>query len=113
MCLVVGVTSGVAHNWDLLVLAVVVATALVVDLLRGLRERDFAVAGPDGLVVRVRGTTTSWQWTSVTGFGHQPARFGRRRPVVHLVGDTTGRLPREVPLDQLSRWGRELGGSQV
>jgi len=108
---VVGVTSGVARNWDLLVLVVVVAVALVVDLLRGLRERDFVVAGPDGLVVRVRGTTASWSWSVVAGIGQETARLGRRRPVLHLVGGTTGRLPREAPVEELRRWARELGDS--
>ncbi|MGJ7442715.1 hypothetical protein [Aquipuribacter sp. MA13-13] len=105
-----GVTSAVARNWDLLVVAVVVAAALLADLWRGLRERDFVVAGPDGLVVRVRGTTTSWAWAAVAGVEPAPVRSGRRRAVVLLVDGTTARLPRDAPVDDLARWVRELGG---
>ncbi len=106
----VGVTSAVARNWDLLVVAVVVAAALLADLWRGLRERDFVVAGPDGLVVRVRGATTSWPWPAVAGVGHVPARLGRSRPGLRLVDGTSARLPSDVPVDDLALWVRELGG---
>lgn len=106
----VGVTSAVARNWDLLVVAVVVAGALLTDLWRGLRARDFVVAGPDGLVVRVRGTTASWPWPEVAGIGDVPARLGRSRPGLRLVDGTSARLPRDVPVEDLARWVRELGG---
>ena len=99
-----------ARNWDLLVVSVGVAAALVADLWRGLRERDFVVAGPDGLVVRVRGTTSSWPWSAVAEVTHEPARSGRRRAVLRLVDGTRGRLPRDAPADDVARWVRELGG---
>lgn len=105
----VGVTSAVARNWDLLVVAVVVAAALVADLRRGLRERDFVVAGPDGLVVRVQGTTSSWPWSGVAAVDHEPLRFGRGRPVLRLVDGTSAPLPREAPVDDLTAWAAELG----
>ncbi|WP_380168295.1 hypothetical protein [Jannaschia sp. R86511] len=102
--MVVGATSLVARNWDLAVVAVVVAAALLADLWRGLRPRDFLVAGPDGVVTRVRGVTTSRPWAAVTGLEQQRGRFGRSRPVLRLGDGTTAPLPRRVPVDELAEW---------
>ena len=111
-CVVVGATSAVARNWDLALQVLVVAVALVADLVRGLRPRDFVVAGPDGLVVRVRGRTASWPWAAVVRVEHVRGRFGRSRPVLRLVDGATARLPRQAPPEDLARWvgGRDHGG---
>lgn len=100
-----------AQNWDLLVLAVALAAAFGADLHRGLRARDFVVAGPDSLVVRVRGTTSSWAWSTVAGVEHEPRRRLRPgRAVLRLADGTRARLPRDAPVHELARWARELGG---
>lgn len=96
-------TGVVSDNWDTALVAVVVGLAAGVDLLRCLRPGDFVVAGPDALVSRVRGRTTSTPWSSVVGVEHRRGRWGRWR-VVLLTGGRPVRLPDQVPVAWLRAW---------
>lgn len=107
-CLVVGVSSVIFLNWDLVVLVVVLGAALAADLWRDVRPRQYVVAGAGGLLVRLPRRTTMTAWGDVAGFRNQPRRFLPGRAVLLRRDGTTAALPVGVPVERLERWRTDL-----
>lgn len=106
VAVVVAGTGLVSESWDSTVVAVVVGLAAATDLALGLRSRDFVVVGPDAVVVRNRGRTTSTPWPMVGSVEHCRTRWGRWRAELRVVGSSPVRLPSQAPVEELREWVR-------
>jgi hypothetical protein len=104
LCFVLAATAAVAANWDLAVIAAVLAVALTVDLWRDLRPRQFVVAGPDLLVIHTPRATTTVRWDRIARVGVQKRRLRRARPVVVRDDGSRVVLPVGLPVSEVQRW---------